>query len=356
VVEKTLARASEEGLMVSTIRKLVRGWRHSADFEHVLAKLATIEGAVADVCGSVNRLEESSRRHRRLDDRRGDGIEALTPERVRRAARYGAGASQLILKQLYEGAGSRRGEQRPPFRDVEFRAFSQNGEDGILLYIFSVLGMGERTCVEICAGDGVENNTANLVVNHGWRGLMVDGNEILTERARRFYASHPDTFCLPPTVVNAWITRENVNRIIEENGFRGTVDLLSLDIDGIDYWLWEAIEVIRPRVVVAEVQCVWGDEGAVSVPYAPDFRCRFIDGFGVYCGASLPAFVKLARKKGYRLVGVNHLGFNAFFVRDGEGEEVLPEVDVADCVNLPFVKWAKASLLPKVKDMPWVEV
>jgi len=264
-------------------------------------------------------------------------------------------ASQLILANQYR-ALAHQGGPFPGFQDVEFRAFSQNGEDGILLYIFSLIGMGQRRCVEICAGDGIECNTANLIVNHGWTGLMFDGNAQLIERGRAFYSRHGDTASLPPRLVNAWITRENINDLIGEHGFEGPVDLLSVDIDGNDYWIWEAIEIIRPRVVIAEIQCIWGADRAVSVPYSPEFKTQFVGGFGVYCGASLPAFVKLAGRKGYRLAGVQRLGFNALFIEDGVGEDVLPEVDLGTCVNLPFVKWAQNDLLNKVRDLPWVEV
>ncbi len=263
--------------------------------------------------------------------------------------------AQRVLTNQYRDM-ARRGDLFPSFEDVEFRAFSQNGEDGILLYILSLIGMGKRRCVEVCAGDGIQCNTANLIINHGWHGLMFDGNESLVERGRSFYASLGDTFCFPPRFVNSWISRENINQIIQENGFEGHIDLLSLDIDGVDYWVWEALEVVRPRVVVAEIQCIWGADRAVTVPYSPEFKTEYIDGFGVYSGASLPAFVKLARRKGYRLVGVQRLGFNAFFVEDGVGEDILPEVDIESCVDLPFVEWAQRDLLGRVKDLPWVEV
>jgi hypothetical protein len=244
----------------------------------------------------------------------------------------------------------------PSFDDVEFRAFSQNGEDGILLFIFGLIGMGNRRSVEICAGDGIQCNTANLIVNHGWNGLMFDGNERLVQVGRSFYAGLGDTSCHPPTIVNDWITRENINEIIEKNGFEGAVDLLSLDLDGVDYWVLEALDVVRPRVVIAEIQCIWGADRAVTVPYRQEFRAGFIDTFGVYSGASLPAFVKLARRKGYRLVGVQRLGFNAIFIEDGVGEDLLPEVEIASCVDRPFVTWAKRELLPKVANLEWVEV
>jgi hypothetical protein len=263
--------------------------------------------------------------------------------------------SQLILANYYRSL-AQRGEPLLSFRDVEFRAFSQNGEDGILLYIFSLIGASNRLCVEVCAGDGIQCNTANLIINHGWHGLLFDGDEQLAERGRQYYAALGDTFCFPPRLVNAWITRESINSLIRQQGFQGEIDLLSLDIDGNDYWIWESIEVVRPRVVMAEIQCIWGSDRAVTVPYSDEFRTEFVDQFGVYCGASLPAFVKLGKRKGYRLVGVQNLGFNAVFVADGVGEDLLPEVDAESCLDRPFVRWAKRELLPKVQHLEWDRV
>lgn len=301
----------------------------------------------------------ASRARRALDAggvRRTLPAERVVVERITTAP-YDAATkvSQMVLLNQYR-AMVHRGEPLPSFDDVQFRAFSQNGEDGILLFIFGLIGMGQRRCVEICAGDGIECNTANLIVNHGWHGLLVDGNERLLQNGRSFYSQLADTSSYPPKLVSTWITRENVNQIVKENGFENPVDLLSLDIDGVDYWIWEALDVIRPRVVIAEVQCIWGSDRAVTVPYRPDFRSVFIDQFGVYSGASLPAFVKLARKKRYRLVGVERLGFNAIFVAEGVGEELLPEVHVDSCVDRPFVEWAHRELLPKVTDLEWVDV
>ena len=248
------------------------------------------------------------------------------------------------------------GETLPSLNETEFRAFSQNGEDGILLYIFSLLGADCRTCVEICAGDGIQCNSANLILNHGWTGLLVDGNEDNVSKGVQFYASHPDTFSFPPKFVRAWVDREGINDLIQEHGFMGDIDLLSLDLDGVDYWIWDAIEVIRPRVVVAETQCIWGPDRSVTVPYRRDLNSPLVNGFGVYSGASLPAFVRLAKRKEYRLVGTQTLGFNAFFIRDDLATEIFPEASVQSCLDRPFVRWAMRELLPLVKDMEWNEV
>jgi|688.fasta_scaffold179653_2 hypothetical protein len=248
------------------------------------------------------------------------------------------------------------GERLPMLNEVEFRAFSQNGEDGILLYIFSLLGEGNSTCVEICAGDGIQCNSANLILNHRWTGLLIDGQEWHVNKGKQFYASHPDTFSFPPKFVHAWVDREGINQIIQKEGFQGSVDLLSLDLDGVDYWIWDAIEVIQPRVVVAEIQCIWGADRSVTVPYRQDFSSPLINGFGVYSGASLSAFVKLAKRKGYRLVGTQQLGFNAFFIKETESPDLFPEVTVESCLDRPFVRWATDNLLPLVKDKEWVDV
>ena len=263
--------------------------------------------------------------------------------------------SQLLLIQQYQ-ALARAGGPLPEFADVEFRAFSQNGEDGILLYLTALLGAKSRRVLEICAGDGMQCNAANLIINHGWEGLLFDGDAENIARGRGFYARHPDTSSLPPRLVQAWITRENIDQQVRDNGFEGEIDVLSLDIDGNDYWIWEALEIVRPKIVVTETQCIWGSDRAVTIPYDPLFRADFVQGFGTYSGASLPAFVKLAERKGYRLVGVQRLGFNAFFVRNGLGEDLFRRVEPADCLDVPFVQWAQRHLLPLVKDKPWVEV
>jgi len=242
------------------------------------------------------------------------------------------------------------------FGDVEFRNYSQNGEDGILWYVFSLVGTVNKTCVEICAGNGRECNTANLIINHGWTGLLFDGDLDNVETGRRFYRKHPDTFTYPPKFVHGWVTAENVNELVAANGISGEIDLLSLDIDGVDYWIWKAIEAVHPRVVIAEIQAIWGSEVSVTVPYAPDFRAEFIQGFGVYSGASLPAFVKMGRLKGYRLVGVQRYGFNAVFVRNDIGQQWLPEIPAEACFSHPFAKWAFAELRPLVAGRHWETV
>jgi hypothetical protein len=233
---------------------------------------------------------------------------------------------QILLGLQYGSAG------RLPLRNVEFRSFSQNGEDGILLYIFSVIGSTNRKAVEICAGDGMECNIANLIINHGWTGLLFDADEAKIARGRQLYGGLSDTFIRPPQLVHTWITTDNVNNLVRGHGFEGEIDLLSLDIDGNDYWIWKALDCIQPRVIVLEYNAWWGPHRSVTVPYDPAFQVD-LSRQPLYCGASLAAFVKLAREKGYRLVGSDRMEINAFFVRSDLGCDLLPEVPAASCLH-----------------------
>ena len=236
-----------------------------------------------------------------------------------------------------------------PFSAVEFRNFSQFGEDGILHYIFSLVGVTNSRVVEMCAGNGIESNSANLIVNHGWNALLVDGDESNVKHGRAFFRANNSTQFDPPQFLQRWINRSNVNTIIQDAGFSGEIDLLSLDMDGVDYWIWDAISVISPRVVLIEINLQMGDK-PVTVPYSDDFTSRWLpledhidddptDGtrilrnWTMYGGASLAAFNKLAKSKGYRLIGRNSLGFNAFFMRDDVGGELFPEISERDHEN-----------------------
>ncbi|MBA4191561.1 MAG: hypothetical protein C0467_26575 [Planctomycetaceae bacterium] len=246
----------------------------------------------------------------------------------------------------------------PPltFRDVGLRVQSQHDEDGILLFIFALIGTTNRKCVEICAGDGIECNTANLLLNHRWTGALFDGSEANVAKCKQFYANHPDTRFWPPAVAREWMTRSNVNSAIESQGTAGPIDLLSLDIDGIDYWLWEAITCVTPRVVVLEFNHLWGARAAVTVPYRDDFVAEFTQYGSDYAGASLPAFVKLGRRKGYRLVGTNAIATNAFFVHDDIVCDWLPEVDPATCFDHPRAQFGMTVRYEGIKNKAWVEV
>jgi hypothetical protein len=277
---------------------------------------------------------------------------------LRARPHYPDAATQKVLMFTYWQL-ARSGGPLPGLADVGFRVFSQTDEDGILLYIFSLVGATTRTGIEICAGDGTECNSANLIINHGWHGLLVDGKRRLVQRGRRFYRRHHATQIFPPVFEHAWVTRDNVDTIIASAGFSGDIDLLSIDMDGVDYWIWEAISVVSPRVVVVEYQDILGPDRTWVIPYSDDFNAHTgptTAGMPNFCGASLPALVKLAKRKGYRLVGCNRYGFNAFFVQDSLAKNELPAVSVESCFKHPKVLAGMRDRFPTVQGLPWVEV
>lgn len=266
---------------------------------------------------------------------------------------------QIVLFNQYRSMIA-SGQSLPGFSQVEFSSYSQNNEDGILLLIFSAIGEESRRVVEICAGDGVECNAANLIINRGWSGLLLDGDKSMIEAGESFYSRRTNAWRmrrLPPKLKQAWITAENVNELIESNGFTGEIDLLSIDVDGVDYWVWKKIEVIQPRVVLLEYNNRWPSEQSVTVPYSADFRCPNPDQDGEgYFGASLSAFVKLGREKGYRLIGANGPHTNAFFMRNGVGEAFFPEVSAADCLSSDYAKEQCRTKLAKLMSQKLIEV
>ena len=260
--------------------------------------------------------------------------------------------AQRMLMHQYRLLASQGHEWLPSINDVGFRKYSQFEEDGILLYIFSLVRPTNKKCVEICAGNGRECNTANLIVNHGWWGYLFDGDKQNVKEGTAFFSQNKDTFFYPPKFTRAWITAENVNDVIEKSGVSGPIDLLSLDLDGMDYWVWKAISVIEPQVVVCETHNAIPPDKALTVPYDPKFVFASED----FRGASLAAMCKLGRDKGYRLVGTHRFGFNAFFVKNTVGKEFFPEVDPASCVNDPYSELARKEKWPKARGFKWEEV
>ena len=201
--------------------------------------------------------------------------------------------AQLVLYHTYRDMASRG--ILPNFSEVGFRCHSQFEEDGILLYIFALIGTTNKIAVEISAGDGIECMSANLILNHGYWGYLFDGNSRNVKRGRAFFRNSKDTFLYPPIFTHAWITAENVNDVIRSAGVDGGIDLLALDIDGMDYWVWKAIQCIHPRVVVCETHNIIGADDPLTIPYDPNFVIRTPD----YHNASLLAMTKLADEKGY---------------------------------------------------------
>jgi len=194
----------------------------------------------------------------------------------------------------------------------EFKVSSQNGEDGIIQFLLRKTDMKNKIFVEFGVHDYAESNTRFLLVNNGWSGLIIDGSSKNVERIKHdeIYWKHD------LNVEHAFIDKDNINELISRNSVSGDIGILSIDIDGNDYWIWNAIECINPRIVICEYNSLFGSNKKVTTIYDKSFVITKAHFSGLYWGASIAAFDYLAKKKGYSLVGSNTAGNNVFFVRN----------------------------------------
>lgn len=253
------------------------------------------------------------------------------------APSYGMAERNLIL-QAQMAAQAMRGRDRLDRLDVaEFRAFSQWGEDGVIDWLVERLPDIPRSFVEFGVQDYRESNTRLLLQLRNWRGLLFDGSPdyIADIRSQDVYWRHD------LTAQCAFIDRDNINGLIRDAGFGDDLGLLSIDVDGNDYWIWDAIETVSPAIVVCEYNAVLGDRFALTVPYRADFRRSAQHFSNLYFGASIKALAVLARRKGYEFVGTTSTGCNAFFVRVDLAPSVLGKLGGA---------WAYPSAVREARD------
>lgn len=266
--------------------------------------------------------------------------------------RTSASAKAAMVWMMLELQSRARLEDQPLplLRDSGFRVFSQFEEDGYLLYLAAVLELEPKIFLDIGAADGISSNCANLALNLGWHGLFIEGDPEKIERGKRFYASHPDTNFYPPVFKQAFITAENINEVVSGAGFSGTIGICSIDIDGNDCWVWKALEVVSPAVVVVETQIDFGMRN-IAVPYNRGHR--YPGKHPDYYGASVVAMQSLATKKGYRLVGANRFGINLIFVRNDVFPDRVPAVSLESVLRHP--RYAeRLHLHEPIKDWEYV--
>jgi hypothetical protein len=231
-------------------------------------------------------------------------------------------STRILLSQvLTELHAQRKGGA---LNDFEFSVFSQWGEDGILQHLARHLVVSNRTFVEFGVEDFREANCRLLLQKDGWEGHVIDGSPTNIERI----TSDVSHWRWPLTAKAAFITRDNVDALLAESGFDRDLGILSVDVDGIDYHLLEALSGWTPSIVVVEYNAVFGSTHAVTVPYDPGFRRLEKHPSGLYYGASLPAFDHLLTSRGYSLAGVNYAGNNAFFVRTELCSAEVPAVEI----------------------------
>ena len=300
---------------VATVRRfqeeLFRELRRAVDIGNKNREaLAKLDERVADLAGSLEHLQKDIG--------------------VARGERSGL-SRQLKFLQRDVDALQRRallelGELGYPERLMigRFGLLSQNEEDGIVLALLRAAGPGPGRCVEIGCGEN-GGNSGMLVGELGFHGLMVDADEENVATVQRRF---------PPsrlTAATAFVEPDSVDDLLRSHGFEGEVDVLSIDIDGNDIWVWEALEAVRPRIAVIEFNSLFGPDRCVVVPYQRGFvRLDVAGADGTYFGASLAALAAVGARKGMRLVAVDQRGVNAFFLR----EDIAPEIPACEPARL----------------------
>jgi hypothetical protein len=223
----------------------------------------------------------------------------------------------------------------------ERKIYSQNGEDGIIETIFKIIGNKNMDFVEIGIEDGKECNTRNLIENYGWLGIMIEVNKKEARKADKFYSWDK------VSIINKIVTPENINLFLPKE-----LDLLSIDVDGADYWIWKAVKT-KPILVVIEYNSTFGDK-PITIPYSINSRIEKHPDW-LYHGAGLNALINLGKEKGYKLVYAN--GINAFFINESinEIEELTFEEGYQE--NLGRRKWGTPEQqFELIKDKEFVEI
>ena len=275
---------------------------------------------------------------------------------------------QRDIEQLQLALGRResrivKSERYDDLRDAEFRVYSQFGEDGIIQYLIGKVPIEQDIFVEFGVADFSESNTRFLLCNDNWRGLILDGGTAHIEFVRSNDLGWRHTI----DARSVFITRDNINETISAAGISGDIGLLSVDIDGNDYWVLEAIDVVSPRILIVEYNSTFGPDAAVTVPYDPGFDRTRAHHSNLYFGASLSAICLAAERKNMAFVGSNSTGHNAFFVRRdllGDLKALTPREGWVDARfresrdaegNLTYVG-PRAERIALIADLPLVDV
>jgi hypothetical protein len=237
-----------------------------------------------------------------------------------------------------------------PLSRFYFAHIGNGGADGVLLYLLANAGISQGTIVDFGAGDGLYGNSGNLVLYHGFKAWLFDGDSDSLARGRKVH----EALGVKPTPVYAaeMLTVENLPALLNKYKVPQDIDVLSIDIDSIDLWLLQALP-IRPKIILLEFNNLWGPGESYSVPYAPGFRREL--GEFLYGSASLDAFVKVLKPKGYKLVGIDKSGFDAFFVQDDEFFAFVPEQSTAIIYDQSAV-WKQThlrSIHHAIRQKPW---
>ncbi len=249
---------------------------------------------------------------------------------------------ELLATHLRQGRVLSEANAGKPIGDLnacEFKVFSQFGEDGIIQRLIRHVLVANKTFIEFGVENFSESNCRFLMMNDNWRGFVMDGSEAQIARVRKL----PDAWKFDLTARAAFVTRENVNELLTSSGFGADLGILSIDVDGNDYWLLDTIATVKPRLLIVEYNALFGSTRNISVPYDAVFDKYRAHYSGLYFGASLGALSTAAARKGFSLVATESSGVNAFFVRDDLLGSGLVARTVADAFHATNVRQSRGT-------------
>ena len=263
---------------------------------------------------------------------------------------------KIKFKQWIGKLKIKRKQAERPINRHEYRVFSQHREDGIIDHLLNSIDDDLGIFVEFGFHPD-QCNCLNLAINRNFSGLFMDGSESGCANAAEAY----ERLNLSGVQIrNVFIDRDNLDSLISDAGIKGEIDVLSLDVDGNDYWFWQTIECIDPRIVVIEYNATFGPDDAVSIPYDSNFIRYETHSSGFYHGCSLAAIEHLGKLKGYKLIGVDHTGVKAFLVKAHLCPDI-PAVSAADCFKdnrgrLKYKNLSRAEQFNEISHMPLVDL
>jgi hypothetical protein len=196
--------------------------------------------------------------------------------------------------------------------ETEFKVFSQWGDDGIIQYLVNYLDIENKIFIEFGVEDYLESNTRFLLINNNWSGLIMDGSYSNVSKIKK----NEMYWKYDLIAKSAFISAENINQLISEEDIKGKVGLLHIDIDGNDYWVWKALKVVEPIIMIVEYNSIFGYERAITIPYKSDFVTSSSHFSYLYFGASILSLCDLAKERGYAFIGSNTAGNNAYFIKN----------------------------------------
>jgi hypothetical protein len=247
--------------------------------------------------------------------------------------------------------------------EVEFQVFSQWGDDGIIQYLINKLEIPNKIFIEFGVENYKESNTRFLLINNNWSGLVIDGSSENVEYIKRDTIS----WAFDIHATHAFITKENINNLIStflNKGYPSEIGIMSIDIDGNDYWIWQEIKVVNPIIIIVEYNSVFGDSNLWTIPYKSDFYRLDYHSSYQYWGASLGAYCALASSLGYHFIGCNSNGNNAYFVRKDKIGDFKPlsckdgfvQSKYRDHVDENGERWGGEKRINLIRGMPIFDI